>query len=149
MLMTRATKTDPKVAVLRDCFGFSGRRERDLQALAMLFDEVRIEPGERLIRESESGRELFLIVAGQVAVTVRDQPVGTLGPGEFVGEMSLFERALRSATVTALTRVEALVAGTHGFATLLNDAAVLRRLATTLARRLRTSQGSPTGWPAA
>ena len=146
MLISRATKTDPKVAVLRDSFGFSGSRERDLQALAMLFDEVRIEPGERLIRERESGRELFLIVAGQVAVTVGDQPLGTLGPGEFVGEMSLFDAAPRSATVTALTRVEALVAGTQGFATLLNDAAVLRRLAASLARRLRASQGSPAAY---
>jgi len=142
MLMSRATKTDPKVAILRDCFGFSGNRERDLQALAMLFDEVRIEPGEHLIREREPGLELFLIVAGHVAVTVGDQPLGTLGPGDFVGEMSLFESAPRSATVTALTRVEVLVAGTQGFATLLNDATVLRRLAATLARRLRASQGS-------
>ena len=75
-----------------------------------------------------------------------DQPLGTLGPGEFVGEMSLFDAAPRSATVTALTRVEALVAGTQGFATLLNDAAVLRRLAASLARRLRASQGSPAAY---
>ena len=45
MLMSRMPKTDPKVAVLRDCFGFSGARERDLSALAMLFDEVRVAPG--------------------------------------------------------------------------------------------------------
>jgi CRP-like cAMP-binding protein len=146
MLMSRGTKTDPKVAILRDCFGLSGSHERDLHALATLFDEVDLEPGERLIREGQPGHELFLIVDGQVAVSLHDQPLGTAGPGEFVGEMTLFERAPRSATVTALTPVHTLVAGTQSVATLLNDAAVLRRLATTLARRLRASQGSPAAY---
>src|SRR5438876_919817 len=78
MLMSRIPKTDPKVAVLRDCFGFSGARERDLSALAMLFDEVRVAPGERLVREGESGREFFLIVAGQAAVSFDGQPVAAV-----------------------------------------------------------------------
>src|SRR5438067_8684949 len=141
MLMTRATKADPKIAVLRDLFGFAGPRDRELLALASLFDEVRLEPGEPLIREGEPGREVFLIVDGEAAVSLQDQPLGTVGPGEFVGEMTLFERAPRSATVTALTPVRTLVAGAQSFATLLNDAGVLRRLATTLARRLRATQG--------
>jgi len=144
MLITRATRHDPKLDVLRDAFGFAGARLRDLQALARLFDEVQVDAGERLVREGEPGRELFLIVDGQVAVTVHDQPLATVGPGEFVGEMTLFERGPRSAMVTALTPVRTLVAGTQSFATLLNDAAVLRRLAAILARRLRASQGSPT-----
>lgn len=142
--MTRTPKTDPKLAVLRDSFGLSGLREPHLLALATLFDQLRVEPGEQLIREGEAGRELFLIVAGQVAVSVHGEAVGTVGPGEVVGEMSMFEHAPRSATVTALTPVDTLVVGAPGFATLLNDATVLRRLATTLARRLRVSQGSPT-----
>jgi CRP/FNR family transcriptional regulator, cyclic AMP receptor protein len=149
MLTTRATKTDPKIAVLRELFGFAGPGDRELLALAALFDEVRVEPGECLIREGEPGREVFLIVDGQAAVSLHDKPLGTVGPGEFVGEMTLFERAPRSATVTALTPVRTLVAGAQSFGTLLNDAAVLRRLAATLARRLRASQGSPTDWPAA
>jgi|SRR6266542_1980669 len=143
MLMTRATKADPKIAVLRNLFGFSGPRDRELLALASLFDEVRLQPGERLIREGEPGREVFLIIDGQAAVSLHDQPLGTVGPGEFVGEMTLFERAPRSATVTALTPVRTLVAGAQSFGTLLNDPTVLRRLAATLARRLRASQGSP------
>jgi CRP-like cAMP-binding protein len=144
MLLTRFPKTDPKTVVLRDAFGFTGARPRDLQALATLFDEVRVEAGEPLTNEGETGRELFLIVAGHAAVSVNGQPLGTVGPGEFVGEMSLFDRGPRSTTVTALTRMETLVTGAQGFATLLNDATVLRRLAATLARRLRASQSSPT-----
>jgi len=137
-MLTPRTKTDPKLAALRDAFGFAGA------PIAALFDEVWIESGERLINEGETGRELFLVLDGEAAVTVDDQAVATVGPGEFLGEMTLFERAPRSATVTALTPMRTLVAGAQSFATLLNDAAVLRRLAATLARRLRASQGSPT-----
>ena len=140
MLTTRGPKTDPKLAALRDAFGFAGA------PLATLFDEVLLAPGERIVGEGEPGRELFLILDGEAAVTVHDQAVATVGPGEFVGEMTLFERAPRSATVTALTPMRTLVAGAQSFAALLNDAAVLRRLAATLARRLRTSQGSPTAY---
>jgi len=137
------TKTDPKLALLRDAFGFAGAPLRELQTLATYFDEVRVEPGERLTYEGEPGRELFLIVDGEAAVSVGSEAVGTVGPGEFVGEMTLFDRAPRAATVTALTPVRTLVAGAQSFTALLNDAAVLRRLAATLARRLRASQGSP------
>lgn len=143
MLTTRTTRTDPKLAALGAAFGSAGAPMRDLQAVATLFDEAWIAPGERIITEGDPGRELFLILDGEAAVTVHDRPIATVGPGEFVGEMALFERAPRSATVTALTPMRTLVAGAQAFATLLNDAAVLRRMAATLARRLRASQGSP------
>ena len=141
--MKRLQKRDPKVAVLRESFGLSGTRQRDLSALATLFDEVRIAPGERLVSEGEAGSELFLIVTGEAAVTSGGEMVATVGPGQLVGEVSLVDQGPRSATVTALTPMETLVAGAESFATLLTDAAVVRRLAVALAHRLRASQGSP------
>jgi CRP/FNR family transcriptional regulator, cyclic AMP receptor protein len=146
MRVSRALRSDPKAALLRSVLGLRGSAEREVSVLASLFDEARLDEGAVLIREGEPGREVFLILEGQVAVSLRDDIIATIGPGQFVGEMSLFERAPRSATVMALTPVRTLVAGTQSFATLLNDPVVLRRLATTLAERLRAAQGSPTAW---
>ena len=140
---TRVDDADPKIVALRTAFGAAGTRPHELVALAALFDELRLDPGEPLTRQGEPGHELFLIVDGQAEVSVDSRPLCLVGPGEFVGEMSLFERAPRSATVTAVTPVRTLVAGPQSFATLLTDASVVRRLAATVARRLRICQGSP------
>jgi CRP/FNR family cyclic AMP-dependent transcriptional regulator len=146
MFFSRAVSTDPKVALLRSVPGLAGAGAREICSLASLFDEAVVEEGALLAREGEPGRELFLIVEGEVLVTLRGDALATVGPGEFVGEMTLFERAPRAATLTALTPTRVLVAGSGSFGALLNEPAVLRRLAATLANRLRASQGSPTSW---
>jgi CRP-like cAMP-binding protein len=148
MALTRAGRlADPKVALLRSVPGLGGIRGRDLASLASLFDEVRFDAGELVVREGEPGRELFILVEGKAAVSVGDHALALLGPGEFVGEMTLLERAPRSATVRALTPVRALVAGTSAFGALLAHPDVIRGMAAALARRLRASQGSPWCWP--
>ena len=148
MRPSRADKNDPKLAVLRDVPGLSGLPPRELLSLASLFDEARLDEGDVLTREGETGRELFLIADGEVVVSLRGDDVATVGAGEFVGEMALFDRAPRSATVTALTPLHVLVAGAGSFGTLLAHPAVVRRLAMTLAGRLRAAQGSPEHWSA-
>src|SRR5436853_1764763 len=147
MALSRAAKTvDPKVPFLRSLPSFSGVRDRDLASLASLFDEVRLEAGEPLIREGEPGHELFLMVEGLALVSLREEALATVGAGEFVGEMALLERAPCSATVTALTPVRALVAGAQSFGSLLAHPEVMRSLTIGLVRRLRASQRSPGGW---
>src|SRR5687767_4423214 len=104
MSITRFAKhVDNKAQLLRSTLGFSGASDRELLQLSSLFDEVELDAGDVLIREGDPGRELFLIVDGEVAVSLESHALATAGPGEFVGEMTLFERAPRSATVTALT----------------------------------------------
>src|SRR5437764_13004829 len=147
MFVPRIAKTvDPKVGILRSVPTLSGLANRDLARLASHFDDVCVDAGERLIREGEPGREIFLVVDGEAVVSLRDDALATVGPGEFVGEMTLFDRVPRSATVTALTPVRVLVAGAGSFGTLLANPAVLRRLGATLARRLREAQGCPGLW---
>jgi CRP-like cAMP-binding protein len=147
MALSRAAKSlDPKVTFLRSLPAFSGLRDRDIVSLSSLFDEVRMEAGERLVREGEPGHELFLLADGLALVSLREEALATIGAGELVGEMSLLEPAPSSATVTALTPVRALVAGARSFGALLGHPEVMRLLALTLARRLRASQGSPARW---
>uniref|UniRef100_UPI000AF62A2F cyclic nucleotide-binding domain-containing protein n=1 Tax=Aeromicrobium sp. REDSEA-S32_B7 TaxID=1811526 RepID=UPI000AF62A2F len=60
--------------------------------------------------------QAFLLVEGQVAVTVGEDLVAVLGPGELVGELGVIDRRLpRTATVTAMTPVTACVLTPRGF----------------------------------
>ncbi|HEX9904290.1 MAG TPA: cyclic nucleotide-binding domain-containing protein [Propylenella sp.] len=69
--------------------------------------------GTRLMSQGDFGGSMFIIVRGEVAVNFADQDarerrVATLGPKEIVGEMSLFTGDRRTATVSAVTNVDAL-----------------------------------------
>jgi len=61
--------------------------------------------GERIVRQGEVGDRMFVIQSGTVEVVQetddREVSLATLGPGEFFGEMAIFEREVRSATVRA------------------------------------------------
>ncbi len=66
-------------------------------------------PGQLLVRQGEVGDTFFLVVVGEVAVTVReagDKEVARLGPGSFFGEIAVVTRQPRTATVTAAVPTE-------------------------------------------
>jgi CRP-like cAMP-binding protein len=63
------------------------------------------EPGEAIFREYDMGAEMYVVLEGQVELTIGSRVVETLGPGEPFGEMALIDQAPRVATATAKTRV--------------------------------------------
>ena len=96
--------------------------------------------GEVLIREDDSGDSLFVIAAGEVAVSVIDEGVprhlAMLGTGDIVGEMSLMTGARRSATVIAISPVTTLEVTKAAIEPILNAAPELvQRFAAVLERR--------------
>ena len=69
--------------------------------------------GTRLMNQGDFGGAMFVIATGEVAVTfvdedAREQTVAKLGPRDVVGEMSLFTGDRRTATVSAVTNVDAI-----------------------------------------
>ncbi len=67
----------------------------------------------RLMTQGSLGGSMYVIMRGVVGVTFvdehgREQAVASLGPGEVVGEMSLFTGDRRTATVSAITNVDAI-----------------------------------------
>jgi CRP-like cAMP-binding protein len=79
--------------------------------------EQTYQDGDVIIREGDKGSEMYIIQSGTVKVTKKTEKgeitLATLSRGDFFGEMALFERARRSATVRAVgeTRVIVLHAG--------------------------------------
>jgi CRP/FNR family cyclic AMP-dependent transcriptional regulator len=77
--------------------------------------------GSVLIERGLPGAGLFVILDGTVAVELQHRTV-ELGPGEFVGELSLLsEHMTRSARVRAATDVRAIAIARHEFVGLLNE----------------------------
>jgi NADH dehydrogenase len=74
---------------------------------------VMYEPGQDIVREGDVGQSLFIIRSGEVDVLKQmgngqNQHLATLGPGEHFGEVAVFRRMRRTATVRSKTRVELL-----------------------------------------
>lgn len=86
---------------------FRGLTRTQLQKIARVTREQQARAGEVVVREgtyrSGGGPAFFLIGEGRAEVTVRRKKVGTLGPGDTFGEMSLLDGKPRSASVTAKT----------------------------------------------
>ena len=77
-----------------------------LQAIARL-SELRTEPvGTVLVGEGAPGFSLFILLEGTATVTQESSELGTLGPGDFFGEIALLgDDREHTATVTASSPV--------------------------------------------
>jgi predicted acylesterase/phospholipase RssA/CRP-like cAMP-binding protein len=63
---------------------------------------VHVLAGDVLFTEGDDSDAGYLVVSGRFAVSRRGATIGEIARGEIIGEVGLFERAPRSATVTAL-----------------------------------------------
>jgi CRP/FNR family cyclic AMP-dependent transcriptional regulator len=73
------------------------------------------------MKEGAVGRELVVIVEGQVDVVQGGKRIATRSGGDFVGELALVTHRPRSATVTASTELRALVLTARDFERLLRE----------------------------
>lgn len=85
----------------------------ELAAIAQLCRWRRYTAGQTVFEEGDLGDSLYVIVSGEVEVLRRDehgsaQEIAVLGAPESFGEMSLFDKEYRSATVRARSDAELL-----------------------------------------
>jgi MFS family permease len=73
------------------------------------------DPGEWLMREGDAGDAYLLIETGEAEVSRFGQVIGTLGAGEGLGEIALLHDVPRTASVIALTPIEAFSLGCGSF----------------------------------
>jgi signal transduction histidine kinase len=101
------TTDEADLALLHRVPLFAELDEEDLQGVAASGKPVDLAEGEVLAGEGEPGDALFVIVSGELQVVKRsrttDVPIAVLGPGEIVGEMSIFEAQPRMASVRAVS----------------------------------------------
>lgn len=80
-------------------------KDAQLAHLAYFFECQEIAQHAEVIRQGEPGDAMFLIMSGELRARTmvggRETILATFGPGDFFGEMSLFDRGPRSADVVA------------------------------------------------
>ncbi|MBM3881746.1 MAG: cyclic nucleotide-binding domain-containing protein [Verrucomicrobia bacterium] len=99
-------------------------------------------PGEVIVHQGDTGDCMYVVQDGQVEV-VQEQGSGpvrlaVIGPGDFFGEMALFEREVRSATVRAVDEATVLTVDKKTFLRRVHaDPSLAYRLVQTMSQRLR------------
>jgi diacylglycerol O-acyltransferase len=83
--------------------------------LASRMQERRVEAGETLVTQGESGDEFFLIVGGEFDAQVDGESVRSMGPGESFGEIAMLRDTERTATVEAKSDGVVMVLGRDSF----------------------------------
>ena len=132
-----------KVVLLKKVPLFEGLSDRQLNQIARLADEVEARAGQKLARQGETGREMFIIVEGEAVVKTRQGRTVRLTRGDFFGEMSLLDGSPRSATVEATTGMRLLVIGQREFWALVATAPqITRRIMSTLSQRIREANAA-------
>jgi len=82
---------------------FAGLEPRELERVADAFKERRYAAGDTVATEGQKGAGFFVISEGTATVTVAGEARGTLGPGDYFGEIALIDEGARTASITADT----------------------------------------------
>jgi CRP/FNR family cyclic AMP-dependent transcriptional regulator len=85
-----------------------GVPEEELDAVARVATEREFAEGETLMSQGDFGHSLFLIEDGTADVLTDEAKVGTVGPGDVVGEVAVLASGRRIASVIATSPVRAI-----------------------------------------
>jgi len=93
---------------------FSLLDDKERTALTTLFKEIKIHAGQVLFYFGDPGDTFYLVKTGSIELSTRDHGgskimLAKCGPGNFFGELSLFDGGARTATAAALEDSQLLV----------------------------------------
>jgi CRP/FNR family cyclic AMP-dependent transcriptional regulator len=130
----------PEVESLREVPFFEDLTPDDLERIAAIGQRRSYAPGQAIVTKDEIGSGLFIILSGTATVEAGGKR-HDLGPGAFIGEMSLLAKRPRSATVTAQGAVEVMtIEATYFKPFLVKNPSVAVTILSGVAERLREVQ---------
>ena len=100
-----------------------------LDRLAEFGDPRAVNDSDDVVREGDKGGTFFVITGGHACVTRGEREVGVLGPGDYFGELSLFDPAPRDATITAVGPLSLVSLPRAAFTQALNEIPDVSRFA--------------------
>ncbi len=101
------------VELLREISWLQDLKSKTFTEIVDSFQNRVYSVGDMLLREHGTAEGLFVIVRGQVKVTIDSKIIDLLGPGSVIGEMAVLTGLTRTATVTAESPVTVLWMSTH------------------------------------
>jgi CRP-like cAMP-binding protein len=136
---------------VRDIGLFGGLGDDVLRTFVAALEVNELAAGTVVFKEGESGRELYVILDGEVEVLRRSKRghetrVAILGPGDWFGEMSVLDVLPRSATTRVLAPTHLLRLTAHELDTLYRRdtrsySLLVLNIAREISRRLRVADG--------
>ncbi|HEX2358738.1 MAG TPA: cyclic nucleotide-binding domain-containing protein [Solirubrobacterales bacterium] len=90
---------------------FSDASDDELRKVAFFAQSTEVSEGTEVISEGGFSRELLAIEEGSAEVTRDGEHVADLGPGDVFGEAGMLDDTMRSATVTASSRLKLISMG--------------------------------------
>ena len=141
----------PSVARLRDIGLFGGLPDDILETFVANLARLELASGVDVFHEGEAGRDLFVILDGEVEVLRRSKRghetrVALLGPGDWFGEMSILDVLPRSATMRVVAPSQLLRFSAQDLDTLYRRdvraySLLVLNIAREISRRLRVADG--------
>lgn len=114
-------RKNAKLELLKRVPLFARCSKAELGRIALVADELTLPAGRTLTKEGAPGREFVVLVEGTADVTRKGRRINTLGPGDFLGELSLVTDRPRSATVTTTSPTRILLLTGRDFTTLMRE----------------------------
>jgi CRP/FNR family transcriptional regulator, cyclic AMP receptor protein len=90
---------------------FSDASEEELRRVAVFAQAKEVPQGDVVVEEGGYSRELLAIEDGTAEVTRDGEHIADLGPGDVFGEAGMLDDEMRSATVTATSRLKLIALG--------------------------------------
>lgn len=99
---------------------------------------VSVQAGLPLFNEGESGKNMYVLMEGTVAICVGGEVVEVAGPGSLLGEMALIDSSVRSATVISRSNCQVISINSSQFDLLVRESPEFaRHVMEVMADRLR------------
>lgn len=122
-----------------------GLSDDQISRLVLISSIVTASDNEDIVREDDEAKDVFILLEGDVRVTTSEgDPIARLTPGAIVGEVALFDKVKRSATVVSQGTSTLIKISAEKFNELVTEhpeigVIVLKNIGLTLCNRLRSS----------
>jgi CRP/FNR family transcriptional regulator len=117
---------------------FAGLDDRELGQIAGSMRERRFKAGDTMTQEGSGGVGFFVIEEGEADVTVGGEPRGSIGAGDYFGEIALINESPRTATLVARTDMVCYGMTPWDFRPLVeSNSAIAWKLLTAMAQKMK------------
>jgi CRP/FNR family cyclic AMP-dependent transcriptional regulator len=135
---------DDRISALKAVPLFNDVSDKDLLRILDIAKEVSHPDDSTVVEEDSSAVGFHLILKGTADILVGGKHVGTFGPGDYFGEMSLVDGRPRSASVIAHDGLSTLVIPSWNFDGLMRQHPdMMRAMLIVLSDRVRRLEASP------